>query len=237
MTPSEQATGFQAVFNTFATAKAEESKRWPVIFARFQAAFEASRSERAAYTPYLNILDVFGLKFRELSHSRVLAWFLDEQAEHEQGSLFLRSLGKHFKLEPAELHHYTVQRERPNRVDVAVFKKGQFAIFIENKVRHDERDEQIADMLDALVLFGTRQGIPAINRYAIFLTDDGRDPTTLPDPFPEGFLRDNLWPVDRLTVFSNFATDLRQVPTKSVILAAFLENYVEAISTHPGAKQ
>src|SRR5207249_11701800 len=124
--PSEKEDTFQRVINDFTAATEQASEEWPALFADFTKAFDDSRSERASYTPYLNILNVFGLKYDELCHSRVLAWYLDEKSEHEQGSLFLKALADSLNLTPASFVNYQVQREKPDRVAVAVFRRGDF---------------------------------------------------------------------------------------------------------------
>ena len=183
----------------------EGSKTWPAVFAEFVVAFNASREDRALATPHLNILDVFGLKTRELCHSRVVAWFLNETGTHEQGSLFMNRLLRLCGLSEASYVGYTVQREKPDKVDVAAYKAGDFAVFIENKVEHHERENQFGDLQTSLVKFGTTQNnIPAKYRFAIFLTDDGRRPTTAHKKPPAGFLADNLRPISRLALFQEF---------------------------------
>jgi len=218
----------------FATEK--DSLAWPAIVDDFSEAFVQSRSERAKDTPYLNILDIFGLRLDELSHSRILEWFLNENGEHEQGELFLKALANHVGLNATNFKGYHVQREKPDRVDVVVFKKDTFAIFIENKVRHTERKEQMADLIDSIIKLGKAKGIPEKKRFAIFLTDDGRSPTTLRTNIPAGFIRKNLYSIDRVSLFCLFSTALTQAPIKSTLLLEFLGNYIQTIAHHPGTK-
>jgi hypothetical protein len=179
---------FQGVFHAFEDAKAERCKAWPTAFAEFQVAFKVARKDRAEYTPRLNILDVFGLKAWELCHSRVVAWFLDENESHEQGSLFMECLLRHCGAIGAACTGYKVQREKPARVDVVAYKSREFAVFIENKVEHHERDGQLKDLQTALVEFSTAHRIPESHRIAVFLTDDGREPLTAHEQPPTGLL-------------------------------------------------
>ena len=156
----------------------------------------------------------------------------------EQGALFINSLLEYFGWENANVSDYTVQREKPDNVDVAAFKKGAFAIFIENKVTYHERPKQMTKLIKALISYGIRDGIPIEKRFAVFLTDDGRESSTAPTIMPEGLSVSNLHAIDRLRLFSLFLTALQRKSTtqKSPLLVAFLENYAHTIGTHPGAK-
>jgi len=234
---SEEPRLFQTVIEAFAVAGEEDSKTWPAIITQFKEAFKEARTERAAYTPYLNILEVFGIKLRELRHSQVVEWFLNEDAAHEQGALFLNSLATHLGWAEANTANYHVQREKPERVDIAAFKRGDFAIFVENKVRHDERLKQMEDLINALIAFGNALKIPISKRFAVFLTDDGRKPWSVPPVMPKDFNNDNLQWMDRVTLFNLFLSALqkKEETERSPILLAFLTNYIETISTHPGA--
>jgi hypothetical protein len=229
------ATAFQRAIQAFEKAKIERAKQWPKAMWLFRKAFMRARSERALYTPYLNVLDIFGLKTRELCHSRVLAWFLDENASHEQGNRFLRCLANRVSLDIVGPANYHVQREKPDHVDVAVFKKDNFAIFIENKVEHRETKKQVGDLIDALIRFGDSHRVPNESRIAIFLTDHGRKPTTAPKVMPTGFIQQNLWPIKRVSLFTDFVESLANEPKKSGLLAALLGAYVTGISNHRGS--
>jgi hypothetical protein len=226
----ELANRFNEVFDSFATARIQETTEWPKLFDTFHHSYIEARQQRASTTPNLNLLGVFGLRTRELCHSRVLAWFLDENASHEQGGLFLRSLLEIVRCDVSNSSNYSVQREKPDRVDLAIFKKGTFAVFIENKVNHKERDDQVWDLVNSLVEFSRKQAIPEEQRIAVFLTDDGRSPETAPPGIVPGFLDSNLFPLQRLEVFQAFRHDLSVRKVKSFLLESFLEAYIAAIS-------
>ena len=226
---------FQKVLNAFDAAKAECYATWPTVFADFEKAFKNARKDRAVYTPRLNILDVFGLKTWELTHSRVIKWFLDEKETHEQGSLFMDCLLKECGVYLSSCVGYTVQREKPQRVDIVAYKPGTFAVFIENKVNHHEREDQLADLQTELVRFSVANQIPESHRIAIFLTDDGREPTSAYDKPLAGFLDGNLYSIRRFTLFQAFRDALALSADKSELLTIFLKSYIDAISSHPGA--
>jgi hypothetical protein len=232
---------FQETLQAFEEAKFERSKTWPAVFAEFDVAFRASREDRALSTPRLNILDVFGLKTRELCHSRAIAWFLSETATHEQGSLFLNRLLRVCGLSDASYEGYTVQREKSDKVngraifiDVIVYKPDGFAVFIENKVEHHEREYQFEDLQTSLVKFSTTQNnTPASRRIAVFLTDHGGSPRTAHKKLPAGLLAPNVRPIKRLTLFQEFREALADPNVKkSSLLINFLDAYIEAIPAH-----
>ena len=153
---------FQLAFCAFEDARSKMVDTWPTIFRDFDAAFKTARHDRAATTPRLNILDVFGLKKWELCHSRALEWFLDENASHEQGGIFMDALLRLVGIDLGKCENYAVQREKPDRVDVVAFKGREFAVFIENKVDHHERELQLADLQDSLISFSA--GSEFLNR-------------------------------------------------------------------------
>lgn len=223
---------FRAVFDTFEEASASSYKTWPALFEEFDGAFKAARKDRAAETPFLNILDVFGLATRELPHSRILEWFLKEDASHEQGSLFMECLLQKCCVPCATWINYTVQREKPGRVDVAAYKHRGFAVFIENKVRHHERPKQIADLQKELVKLSNTHQIPETHRIAVFLTEEGRASKEHHKGPLAGFLSSNIYPIRRLYLFEAFQKALAARSVKSKLLTNFLDAYVEAISSH-----
>lgn len=227
---------FQSAFHRFREAKAKRLEGWRSLFSAFGIAFKAARKDRAAETPRLNTLDVFGLKTRELCHSRVVEWFLKEDESHEQGSLFMECLLAECGFPYFGCTGYIVKREKPDRVDVAAHKRGAFAVFIENKVEHHERLKQVADLQESLVRFSAPLNIPESHRIAVFLTDDGRRPTTAHEQPLSGFLAGNLRPISRLTLFLAFKEALAARTIKSLRLTSFLEDYVVAISTHRGSR-
>lgn len=226
---------FRKVIAAFVSAKAARSTVWPRVVADFDTAFKAARQDRSAYTPRLNILDVFGLKTWELCHSRVVSWFLDENESHEQGSLFMECLLQHSGIPGVSYAGYTVQREKPDRVDVVAYKRGAFAVFIENKVKHHERTQQFSDLQSSLITFSKERQIPESHRIAVFLTDDGRRPETAHEGSLVGFHVRNLIPIRRIALFQAFKEALTARPVKSDLLAIFLDAYIHSISSHTGS--
>jgi hypothetical protein len=177
----------------------------------------------------LDVLRVFGLEFRELRHSDALAWFLDPHAEHEQGALFANALLRFVGFKELSIEGYTVKREHHERTDVSLYAGGDFAVFIENKVRHFERDKQVSDMVGSLITLCEALSIPREHRFAIFLTDAGAKPVTGPTADIPGFLVRNLMSLRRIDIFEAFAAALSSSTVYSPLLMNLIECYLGAI--------
>jgi len=199
------------------------------FFQRFDQDFWIARKDRAASTPHFDMLRVFGLHFRELRHSDVLAWFLKPTTEHEQGPIFASALLRHLDMDSIASENYTVLRERHDHTDVALYASGRFAVFIENKVRDSERTKQVSKMVDSLVRVSIALKIPRERRFAVFLTDTGAKPRTGPAVDTPEFLLDNLKPFSRVEFFLLFRSALEDQPVHSLLLMNFLDSYLNAI--------
>jgi len=222
-------TTLEDFFVRFRESEGESADRLATFFRDFDADFHKARIIRATSTPHLDVLRVFGLEFAELRHSAALAWFLSSRAEHEQGSLFVNALLELFKPDIKTSDRYTVQREQHERTDVAVFARGEFAVFVENKVRHSEREMQVADMVKSLAKVSTELEIPREHRFALFLTDTGVKPVTGPDEDSKGFSKGNLKSISRVELFEHFRSALTAQSIHSPLLLAFIESYLNSI--------
>ena len=143
--------------------------------------------------PRVNILKVLNLGHDEMRHSRMLAWMLDPHETHAQGTLFIKGFLSAIKLNdrideyiPEERENgargedIEVFRERPGRIDLAVIANELFAIFVENKVRAGEQQDQLERHWDTLNEYAEREWqIPPTNRHLVFLTPTGRAPSSL----------------------------------------------------------
>lgn len=226
--PSADAERFKKFFSAIREQASTSAECLTSFFGHFERDYHAARHIRAKTTPHLDVLRVFGLEFAELRHSDVLAWFLRPMNDHEQGSVFLNALLRYLGLKPVVHEHYTVLRERHERTDVAVYAPHEFAIFIENKVRHFERAEQLSDMIASLTRVSQERSVPRERRFAIFLTDTGADSTTGPKADSAEFLVGNLKPMSRVDLFEIFREALRTQPP-SPLLMCFLDSYTNSI--------
>jgi hypothetical protein len=132
-----------------------------------------------------NVFDFIAPDENKLSD--VLAWLLDPRESHGQGDTFLRLLFKTLGLVTnAKLTmDAKVQREAPTfginkyrrRMDVLV-EAGAWLV-IENKVDSSEQPEQVKDYLEHLRRCTVNR---PIRSTLIYLTPDGRKPTSLDAP-------------------------------------------------------
>jgi hypothetical protein len=112
----------------------------------------AWREEQKSCADGFNILQTLGITRKELCHSDVLAWLLDNRIDgygtHCQGSLgfslFLKEVNLPDKY-ASKNTNYRVIREhcgRASRLDIIIEAAGQFIIAIENKVDSKEGEDQ-----------------------------------------------------------------------------------------------
>jgi hypothetical protein len=130
-----------------------------------------------------NVFSLLGVEADEVRHSRFLAWLLDAGADHGQGSIFLEAFSAScgLNIAPAALNRYHVRTEfsgTESIIDVMVCRKGEFLIYLENKVLAQESPEQIDREFRDMCRIGSSLRVPEGRRYAIFLTLDGRHPTS-----------------------------------------------------------
>lgn len=229
--PVGNASTLGRFFDVMRHYQKDDDARLGTFFQQFDHSYREARATRAASTPHLDVLRVFGLAFAELRHSAVLAWCLDPSAEHEQGPLFAQAFLGLFGFQEKIADVYTVERERHGRTDVSCYARGQFAVFIENKVRHFEREQQVEDMIRSMAEVSNHQNIPRERRYAVFLTDHGGPPKTAPTADSPDFLLANLFSLARMEVFECFGTALERVDAsrRSPLLVNFLDSYLNSL--------
>ncbi len=144
--------------------------------------FISSYQERVERFPArFNLLALFKVKTREVRHSAFLAWLLDARESHKQGNLFLRAfLGAcRPQLELAVPERYRVQTEfswLESRIDILIYRPGQFILYIENKTTSPDTADQPDREVRDLRRLGKRFGIPLTAQIPIYLTPTGRLP-------------------------------------------------------------
>jgi hypothetical protein len=205
------------------------------LFAEFDRQYSLAQPQRRKTTPNLSVLRVFGLETREHPHSDVLAWFLRKNAEHEQGDLFMHTLLQ--LCDPSiesPLGEYIVEREKDygitpkTIIDVTAYKRGEFSVFIENKIqgRKDE-PKQFERLVKSLIKVSAENKIGENLQFAIYLTDNGRRPD---EPIAQE-LEKKVKPryMRRVELFDAFDKALRAAPEKSSLLSQLLDNYLREI--------
>lgn len=98
-----------------------------------------------------NVWDVAGIKFDEVRASKILAWILDPQGSHGQGSVFLESIAPLLKnrltteMLAAGGKSYVETLplgDHESRVDIEI-KGKEFLLFIEVKIYATEQNHQL----------------------------------------------------------------------------------------------
>ncbi len=133
-----------------------------------------------------NIFDALGIVRVEIRHSNFLAWLLDPNESHGQGSLFLNGVlmgllrqsppalrpFSPIKLDGAEMRGVRVRREHRN-IDILVeCDEPRFVIAVENKIGSREHSDQLGRYKKTVKeLFGD---VPA---QFVYLTREGDEPS------------------------------------------------------------
>jgi hypothetical protein len=130
-----------------------------------------------------NVFSLLGIGTEEVKHSRFLAWLLDADADHGQGNLFFKAFIRRcgLSIPPSDLGPYRVQTEFPwaeSRVDIMVYQAGKFLIYLENKILAPEGFAQVAREFQDMLSVGSILRIPQDRQFAIFLTPQGKSPTS-----------------------------------------------------------
>lgn len=181
LTPIERKSLFEPFVNGWPYSKNCDLSIWEQFLSGFKEKYTESIEDICKNVPQANIIKVLNLGYDELRHSRMLAWLLDKKASHMQGNLFFFKFLDILGIKKTEEYQgqYYVERERPDRIDISIYSSNKFAIFIENKVRNDERDRQLDDEYNSLQKWSKEWNIREQNRHLVFLTPDGMSPLSL----------------------------------------------------------
>jgi len=141
------------------------------------------RQPKARQAKGFNLFDVFGFGSDEEKHSSILAWLLDENAGHGQGNSFLKAFCRQagIKLSGDALKEYSVRVEytgRESRIDILIYRKSEFMIYIENKIFAGEQPNQVDREWRDLNSLAASLWVQPNNRHAVFLTLEGCKPSS-----------------------------------------------------------
>ncbi len=134
-------------------------------------------------TALFNVFNILDIGNDEVRHSSFLAWLLDAKANHYQGNLFFSAFLQSCKID-LPLDRLTGYVVRPkfkgveSIIDVLVYCKNEFIVFIENKIDSEEGIEQLAREFRDMRRLSSRLRILHERQFAVFLTPDGREPVT-----------------------------------------------------------
>ncbi len=146
-----------------------------------QAFDEATQGLGRAAGRDFSVFSLLGIRADEVKHTRMLAWLLDARGEHGAGNVFLRALVElcGFDIPVRSLERYNVRREfwvAESVVDLTVYRRGEFVIYLENKVFAVEGPAQLEREFRDMHRWGAVLRVPEDRRFGIFLTPGGRKP-------------------------------------------------------------
>lgn len=144
---------------------------------------EFSRSHAGQEISTFNVFGLLRVNRDEVKHSSFLAWLLDAGETHGQGPIFMAAFARACQIDASLdlLSPYRVRREfagLESIVDVMVYRRSDFLMYIENKIDAEEGPHQLDRELRDMCRIGSRLRVPLERQFAVFLTPDGRRPVS-----------------------------------------------------------
>lgn len=163
------------------SAMREERLKRMAAFLESVAKYRQTSTRRGTAT--FNVFKLLKVGNDEVKHSSFLAWLLDEKANHNQGNIFFQEFLRTCRITIPEdiLSRYYVRTEYARTesiVDIAVYKKRGFLFYLENKVDAEESEHQLEREFRDMRQLGTILSVPSEQQFAVFLTPDGRQPSS-----------------------------------------------------------
>ena len=94
-----------------------------------------------------NMFATLGVAHYEVTHSAIIASFLNPQELHGQGDkflkLFLSIIGDETELDTANSNVYTESSNDDGRIDILIEDNNKKAVIIENKIYAGDQNEQL----------------------------------------------------------------------------------------------
>lgn len=174
-TQSERIVALLGAFRSRRTShQTERAQRMGVFF--------GAVARQPAVTHGFNTLAVCRVGTDEVLHSGILAWMLDSRGGHGQGSLFLQAFLETCCIPlPVNLSACRVRTEFSGAnaiVDILVYRCEELLVYVENKVLAAEGDKQVDREFRDMRMLGVGLRVPENRQFAVFLTPDGRMPTS-----------------------------------------------------------
>ena len=143
-----------------------------------------------------DFLEIIRCARDENTHSRMLAWLLSPTGRHGLGCALARRLVEHCTVEPvpasSAVRTVTFSEWRNDREADLVVRGEDFTLVIENKVDAQEQPRQCDDLYSNF----KNEGAPLF----LFLTPDGRKPSTATTPCASRAFRTLSWPEIRAMI-------------------------------------
>jgi hypothetical protein len=130
----------------------------------------------------INLIYLCKLGDDEVRHTAILAWLLNNRENHGMGNRFFKALLDLCKKTVVDAEgSYRVITEfakQESVIDILVYQRKGFAVYVEHKVTAAEGPEQLNREYRDLQRLGNEQEIHPDLRIAIFLTPEGRPPAS-----------------------------------------------------------
>lgn len=130
----------------------------------------------------INVLSLCRVGDDEVRHSSILAWLLNMSGSHGAGNRFFEAFLMVCQIDPQPFNlPYRVRTEYGRAeaiIDIVVYRRNSFVLYLEHKVSATEGTDQLNREHRDLHLFGNALKVPSGNRFAVFLTPDGRWPVS-----------------------------------------------------------
>ena len=183
MTITPKFERMEQFFTDFRAWQAAQREQRLAEMAAFFTTFEATHRQVWRNRVDFNVFDLLKVTTNEVCHSGVLAWLLDAESGHGQGDLFIQTFAELLRLNlpPRAFARYQVRTELARAesiIDVSVFQRGAFLIYLENKILAAEGIQQLEREFRDMRRLGATLHVPTDRQFAIFLTPDGRPPVS-----------------------------------------------------------
>jgi hypothetical protein len=174
-------------FKTLGQSKREKQySQMSALLSNFADIQQQSRQRQGAS---FNLFSLLQLSKQEATHTTLLGWLLDRNADHGQGSLFLERLvqlcGENIPPECFSQPYRVLSGAiiPQLRLDLMIYRPGEFLVAIDQSILDREGINQADLDLMEMGWMGSAQRIPKKRQIAIFLTPEGREPLS-GDPSP-----------------------------------------------------
>ena len=170
---------------------------------------------------YFNPINLFNVKFDELTHSNILSWAFDPYGSHSQGDLFFKYFLKHFnysiKYDPRNYKVIKECRGDESIVDIVIYSKD-FVFFIENKTLSSEGITQTDREYSDLLRFSKKMSIKKDSIFSIFLSPKCSKP-----------FNENFRPITYRKLSKAFEKSLKEIEAPYV--KYFIESWLEILNS------
>lgn len=218
-------TKIKRIISVFNRHRSERTKRRIKLIEGFVQDF-AKYTQKHLSAPEFNALKSLKMNTDEIKHSTILALILDPKINEYEDNMFINTFLKacHINLSSDSLANYKIRTEFPgmeSKIDLLLFNKNRFIIYVENKIYSREGINQCDRELRDLRRLGRQLCVPTDRQFAIYLTPNGRP--------PEQGNQSNWRTLSYVQVGTNLRSLVSRVRSKKTLY--LLDDWLEIISS------